>query len=325
MSHSLEAAFYADRAGYWTVDVLENVPLAKDTWRVRFAAPDMARRIVPGQFLMMRLPGCDDPLLGRPLALYDTAVSPSGEPIGLDVVYLMLGKMTSRLARFGPGQQLEVWGPLGNGFQHEPADHLIMVGGGIGQTPFMALAKESLGLRRYGDPPRELPPARRVTLCYGARRAEYLAGVEEFERLGVKVHISTDDGSAGHHGFVTDLLKRVLDEPDPVVARTDAVVVRSPDRATPPDRRSPESADSHGSTSSRRIVACGPVPMMKAVAAIASTAGVRCQVSLETPMACGIGICFSCVAKVRDANGDWDYRRTCVEGPIFPAERIVWE
>lgn len=294
MSHSLEAAFYADRAGYWTVEVLENVPLAKDTWRVRFHAPEMARRIVPGQFLMMRLPGCDDPLLGRPLALYDTAVSPSGEPIGLDVVYLMLGKMTSRLARFGPGQQLEVWGPLGNGFQHEPAEHLIMVGGGIGQTPFMALAKESLGLRRYGDPPREIPPATRVTLCYGARRREYLAGVEDFERLGVKVHISTDDGSAGHHGFVTELLKRVLDEP----ARGNA---------------------------ERRIVACGPVPMMKAVAAIASTAGVRCQVSLETPMACGIGICFSCVAKVRDANGDWDYRRTCVEGPIFSAERIVWD
>ncbi len=294
MSHSLEAAFYADRAGFWSAEVIENVPLAKDTWRVRFRAPEMARRIVPGQFLMMRLPGCDDPLLGRPLALYDTAVSPGEEPIGLDVVYLMLGKMTSRLARFGPGQKLEVWGPLGNGFQHEPAEHLIMVGGGIGQTPFMALAKEYLGLRRYGDPPREIPQAARVTLCYGARRAEYLAGVDEFKRLGVEVHISTDDGSAGHHGFVTDLLKRLLDEP---VSHADE----------------------------RRIVACGPVPMMKAVAAIASAAAVRCQVSLETPMACGIGICFSCVAKVRDSSGAWDYRRTCVEGPIFPAERIVWE
>jgi dihydroorotate dehydrogenase electron transfer subunit len=66
--------------------------------------------------------------------------------------------------------------------------------------------------------------------------------------------------------------------------------------------------------------------MMKAVAGIAATAAVPCQVSLETPMACGIGICFSCVAKVRDAlGGDWDYRRTCVEGPIFDAERIVWD
>ena len=102
-----------------------------------------------------------------------------------------------------------------------------------------------------------------------------------------------DDGSAGHHGFVTELLTRVLDE-----------TVRGNDE--------------------RRIVACGPVPMMKAVAAIASTAGVRCQVSLETPMACGIGICFSCVAKVRQPDGGWDWKRTCVEGPIFDAARIEW-
>jgi dihydroorotate dehydrogenase electron transfer subunit len=298
MTHALEASFYADRAGSWSVEILENVPLAKDTWRVRLAAPEMAQRIVPGQFLMMRLAGCDDPLLGRPLALYDTALSSSGEPIGLDVVYLMLGKMTSRLARAGDGQKLEIWGPLGNGFPTEPAEHLIMVGGGIGQTPFMALAQESLGRRRYGDPPRAAALAKRVTLCYGARRREYLAGVEDFQRLGVEVHISTDDGSAGQHGFVTELLHQVLDDGDAA------------------------EAPAH----SRRIVACGPMPMMKAVAGIAATAGVPCQVSLETPMACGIGICFSCVAKVRDPlGGDWDYRRTCVEGPVFDAERIVWD
>ena len=295
MSHSLEAAYYADRAGYYSAEIIDNVPLAKDTLRVRIRCPEMARRIVPGQFLMMRLSGCDDPLLGRPLALYDTVDSPAGEPIGIDVVYLMLGKMTSRLARYGAGQTLEIWGPLGNGFQPEPVEHLIMVGGGIGQTPFMALAKESLGLRHYGDPPRTTPRAKRVTLCYGARRREYLAGVEDFERLGVEVQISTDDGSAGHHGFVTDLLRRALDLPP-------------------------------SGSPSRRIIACGPMPMMKAVAGIAAVAEIPCQVSLETPMACGIGICFTCVAKVLDPlGGEWDYRRTCVEGPVFDAQRIVWD
>jgi dihydroorotate dehydrogenase electron transfer subunit len=306
MSHSLEAAFYADQAGYYSVEVLENVPLAKDTWRVRFQCPEMARRIVPGQFLMMRLAGCDDPLLGRPLALYDTAVSSSGEPFGIDVVYLMLGKMTSRLAQCGKGETLQVWGPLGNGFQHEPVEHLIMVGGGIGQTPFMAQAKEYLGERRYGDPPRVIPRAQRVTLCYGARRSEYLAGVEDFRRLGVEVHISTDDGSAGHHGFVTELLRQVLDTTEiapPAGGNANATI---------------------GGV--RRIVACGPVPMMKAVAQIARAAAVPCQVSLETPMACGIGICFTCVARVREPDGnEWDYRRTCVEGPVFDAERIEWD
>jgi dihydroorotate dehydrogenase electron transfer subunit len=325
MSHALDAAFYADRAGYYSAEVLENVPLAKDTLRLRIRCPEMARRILPGQFLMMRLSGCDDPLLGRPLALYDTVTSSAGEPIGVDVVYLMLGKMTSRLAGYGAGQKLEIWGPLGNGFPPEPVEHLIMVGGGIGQTPFMALAKEYLGHRRYGDPPRDLAKANRVTLCYGARRREYLAGVDDFERLGVEVQISTDDGSAGHHGFVTDLLRRALDVPrglSPFAAGTTAPAGTI---------REGWSAEQKGTVplspaAARQIVACGPMPMMKAVAGIAATAEIPCQVSLETPMACGIGICFSCVAKVRDPlGGEWDYRRTCVEGPVFDATRIVWD
>ena len=74
----------------------------------------------------------------------------------------------------------------------------------------------------------------------------------------------------------------------------------------------------------RRIVCCGPEKMMEAVAHIAQQANVPCQVSLETPMACGIGICFSCVAKVRQDDGTWDYRRTCVEGPVFDAQAIEW-
>ena len=72
------------------------------------------------------------------------------------------------------------------------------------------------------------------------------------------------------------------------------------------------------------MVCCGPEPMMAAVAALAARRQVACQVSLETPMACGIGICFSCVAKVRTAEGEWDYRRTCVEGPVFDAAQIEW-
>lgn len=291
MSNPLHAAYYADRACQTSVTVVENVQLARDTYRVRFECPALASRIVPGQFLMLKLAGCDDPLLGRPLALYDTVVA-GGEPIGIDVVYLVLGKMTRRLAFYRPGQQLDVWGPLGNGFAPPAAtdEHLVMVAGGIGQTPFMALAREALGLRCYGNPARTVPPGRRrVTLCYGARTAKYFAGVEEFRHLGIDVRLSTDDGSIGHHGLVTDLLRQTLDE-------------------------SPRA----------RVVCCGPERMMEAVAEIAGHAGVACQVSLETPMACGIGICFSCVAAVRDETGGWDYKRTCVEGPIFDAAKIVW-
>jgi dihydroorotate dehydrogenase electron transfer subunit len=278
--------------------VIENVRLARDTFRVRIAAPRIAASIVPGQFVMLRLAGYDDPLLGRPLALYDTVVAPdqAGSPFALDVVYLVQGKLTSRLARFQAGQQLELWGPLGNGFSPSNREHLIMVAGGIGQTPFLALAQEALRKRRYGiesRAPGNWP--RRVTLCYGARTAEYLAGVEDFRRLGVEVLISTDDGTAGHHGLVTDLLERVL--------------------GTAPD-----------SPNSFQIVTCGPEPMMAAVARLAAARSVPCEVSLETPMACGVGICFSCVTRVKDeaAPSGWDYRRTCVEGPVFDAARIEW-
>jgi dihydroorotate dehydrogenase electron transfer subunit len=270
------------------VTVEENVLLARDTYRIRFACPQIAGRILPGQFIMMRLAGLSDPLLGRPLALYDVVCDGAGVPVGLDIVYLTVGKMTRLLTELRPPARLEVWGPLGNGFPPTETEHLVMVAGGIGQTPFLALAREHLGLRAYGDPPRRVPQARKVTLCYGTRRGEYLAGVSDFAQLGVEVRLSTDDGSVGHRGLVTDLIRPAVE----------------------------------GSPHACRIACCGPEPMMAATARIARYLGLDCQVSLETPMACGLGICFSCVAKIRDAAGHWDYRRTCVEGPVFQAEDV---
>lgn len=338
MGSVLHAPYCADQAIQRTVTVLENVRLARDTYRVRFAFPELARRITPGQFLMLRLAGGADPLLGRPLALYDAVYDPLAEagmarsdatseaqattsdthrseaaelaagvmagqpttpgaecrpPNAVDVVYLVKGRLTSRLMHFLPGQALEVWGPLGNGFPPQETDHLVMVAGGIGQTPFLSLAAEHLGRRRYGEPARRVPRVSRVTFCYGARSAGYLAGVEDFERLGVEVKIATDDGSRGRRGFVTELLRETL-------------------------------VDAQSNGTQPRVVCCGPEAMMERAAAIAAEFRAPCQVSLETPMACGIGICFTCVAKVRDDAGGWDYKRTCVEGPIFDAERIEW-
>ncbi len=279
---------YADHAWHGPVTVEENVTLARDTYRIRLACPEIARRVLPGQFLMLRLPGESDPLLGRPLALYDVVAGPGGQPHSIDLVYLAVGKMTRLLTAVGVGATLEAWGPLGNGFPLTPTKHLLMLAGGIGQTPFLALARAYLGLQRYGDPPRQVVPAEQVSLCYGVRSGDLLAGVEEFRRLGVSVHLSTEDGSLGYRGLVTDLI---------------APVVRQ-------------------SAGACRIVCCGPERMMQAAAEIARQLGVPCQVSLESPMACGIGICFSCVKKIRDGSGHWDYRRTCVEGPVFEAADV---
>ncbi len=277
---------FADGCQFATVTVAANDRLARDTYRLRVTFPALARRIVPGQFVMVRLAGLNDPLLGRPLALYDTVLDESGQVTGVEVVYRVMGKATARLSQYLPGQSVELWGPLGNAFSPAATEHLIMVAGGIGHTPFMALAKEFLGVRTYGQ--RRVERANRVTLCYGERSAEYFAAVDAFRGTGLDVRLSSDDGSLGHHGRVTDLLRQVLDE--------------------------------NGNRG--RVVCCGPEVMMAAVARFAAERHVPCQVSLETPMACGLGICFSCVAKVLQPDGTYDYKRTCVEGPIFDAEKI---
>jgi dihydroorotate dehydrogenase electron transfer subunit len=287
----LHADFYADSATHARVPIIENVQLARDTYRIRFECPAIASRIVPGQFLMMRLAGLNDPLLGRPLALYDTVLNADGKPYAIDLVYLTLGKMTHRLAQCGSCEEIEIWGPLGNGFPPVATDHLIMVAGGIGQTPFKALGQEYLGTRRYGDPPRTVPKAKRVTMCYGVRTAGLAAGVPDFHAAGIEVLLSSDDGTLGHHGLVTDLLRQLLAEK---------------------------------ASENRLVTCCGPEPMMHAVSEVCKASQTRCLASLETPMACGIGICFSCVTRVRQPDGDWDWKRTCVEGPIFDADKIEW-
>lgn len=297
-SHPLAAAHYADQAVQRAAEIIENVPLARDTYRVRFAAPELASHIVPGQFVMIRLDDRGDPLLARPFALYDRWCDDRGRPQGIDVVYLVVGKMTACLADCQPGARLTVWGPLGNGFSTAGVDHLLMIAGGIGQTPFLALGRQFNGQTQYGQPPQKVTAAAKTTLCYGARSADFLAGVADFEAAGIRTRVCTDDGSAGHHGLVTDLLVEELDQH--------------------------EELDRHAASGSLRVACCGPEPMMEAVAEICGRRRVACEVSLETPMACGIGICFSCVAKVRQDDGEWDYKRTCVEGPVFDARAIAW-
>lgn len=260
--------------------------LARDTYLIRLHAPTVAEAIRPGQFLMLRLPGRSDPLLGRPFALYDTVLDPDGKPVGIDVVYLVVGKMTGVLSHVQPGEALDVWGPLGQPFPEPQTDgHVGLVAGGIGQTPFLAHIRELLGTRGYGGQSARRR-VRQVSLFYGVRTADLAAGVADFRAAGAAVHLASNDGSVGYHGFVTDLLARQ----DPLPGE---------------------------------IFGCGPEPMLHALADLAARLGVPCQVSLETPMACGVGICFSCVTKVKTADG-WDYKRVCVDGPVFDASSLVW-
>jgi dihydroorotate dehydrogenase electron transfer subunit len=263
--------------------VLENVSIAERTYRIRLQSPELAAAIRPGQFVMLRLPGTTDPLLARPFALYDVVLDPRGKPIGVDIVYLVVGKMTGCLAELRGGDRVAVWGPLGNGFPELNAEQVTFVAGGIGQTPFLAYARELLGTRGYGGLSAK-PRTKKVKLYYGVRTKGLAAGIDDFVAAGCEVQLATDDGTAGFHGFVTQLL--------------------ADDRPSGP------------------FVGCGPEPMLHALAKLTSEWGAKCYLSLETPMACGFGACFSCVTKVKTATG-WDYNRVCVDGPVFDAADLA--
>jgi dihydroorotate dehydrogenase electron transfer subunit len=276
--------------------IVDHRQVAEGMFRLRLACPDIAARAVPGQFVMVKLAGRDDPLLARPLAIYDTfSEQGSLSPAGFDLMYTVHGRFTRAIAGEPAGTPLAVWGPLGNGFSPPAVDHLVLVAGGIGQTALLALGKERLGVARYGSSERAVPLAKRVSFLWGARTAAAFGDVADFRQAGMDTHLATMDGTTGLHGTVVDLLNACLTS-EPATASRETVAV----------------------------ACCGPEAMMEAVSAWSEQRGIPCQVSLETPMACGIGICFTCVAAVRDPEGDWDYRRTCVEGPVFESRSLVW-
>jgi dihydroorotate dehydrogenase electron transfer subunit len=139
---------------------------------------------------------------------------------------------------------------------------------------------------------RERVASGRVRLFAGGRTKEDVLCVTEFERLGVETYVATDDGSLGASGFVTEVLERHLD-------------------------------DIGGKAN---LLACGPMPMLQAVAAIARKRGISCQVSLEAYMACGVGACLGCVMKGRHHTPETpDYRCVCKDGPVFDAVDLLWE
>ena len=270
--------------------------MAEATYRLRVAAPAIAERFRPGQFVMLRLHGVDSPLIGRALAIYDSGAGPDGRPETIDLIYLRKGALTVPLADAPVGTMVSLWGPLGNGFATRACGTLVLAVGGIGQTPMLVAGREAL---RRGW-------AKRVELVFGARRASLLAGLDDFRSAGFHVHACTDDGSLGQKALVPDVVAERLDQLNQQEHHTSAGDATEDTRAA------------------CRVITCGPEVMMEKVAQVCHDRGVDCQVSMETPMACGIGICFSCVAKVHQDDGSWDYKRTCVEGPIFDAEKICW-
>lgn len=247
---------------------------------LEFRCPEIASVAQPGQFLMLAASAGIEPLLRRPMAVYEI-LEREGVPVGFSVLVERTGKGTTLMSGMHAGDQVDVLGPLGSAFA-PPSDldtEAVLVMGGVGAAPFPLFAKV---LTRAGYMVRAL---------IGGRSREHLLCVDDFEAAAVPVTLATEDGSAGYHGLVTGPLAEYLEDCDHRVA----------------------------------VYSCGPTPMMRAVDGIAVARGVPHQVSLEAPMACGIGVCLSCVVPTVDETGGWRYRRICREGPVFDARTVLWE
>ena len=243
------------------------------------AAPGIAEQVRPGHFVALAVGGVESSmLLRRAFSVYGS--TDRGVYGGtVEFVFAVHGKGTEWLSRRRPGDQVDVVGPLGRPFKlpKEPVT-ATLVGGGYGTAPLFSLAE---ALRGRGC---------RVDFVVGAATEERLFGALEAKRISSSVAFTTDDGSYGEQGRVSDVLPDVL-------ART----------------------------ASDLVYACGPMPMLRAVADIAHAHGLPSQVAVEESMACGIGVCMTCVLPVRGEDGQTRMVRSCVEGPVFMGDALRWD
>ena len=221
---------------------------------------------IPGQFISI-YSNNGSKLLPRPISICEIDKNAGT----LRVVYRVVGEGTAEFSKFCAGDEVEVMGPLGNGFPLE-GEKTVVVGGGIGVPPMLELAKQLSGS---------------VTAVMGYRNDDMFL-TEEFTDVAAELIIATDDGSVGVHGTVVDAMK----END-----LDADV----------------------------IYACGPKPMLRGVVEYAAQRGIKCYVSMEERMACGVGACLGCVCQSteKDDHSHVNNKRVCKDGPVFLSTEVV--
>ncbi len=228
----------------------------------------------PGQFVMLGTPGSQ--LLRRPFSIHRMAAGGAGRT-EIAILYKIVGAGTEALSHLAAGSRVDLLGPLGQGFRvRDVYRHIFIAAGGIGVAPMLFLVED---LAQTGD-------LGRCQIFLGGRSREDLLCLEDFDRLGIEVHRTTDDGSDGDQCFLTHPLET-------------AALKRSPDV----------------------IYACGPMDMLSCVAGIAARLEIPCQVSIEAAMACGLGACLGCAVAARSQDG---YLHVCKDGPVFDADQLEW-
>ncbi len=275
------------------VAVVENRPLTGSHFLLSIHSPHQAQATRPGQFAMVRLLGRSDVLLRRPMSIYDLRPVAGGRQSGpgdspelVQLLYKIVGRGTRLMSELKPGDQIGLLAPLGHGFFEEE---------------YLSRAKEAdeilhvaggIGIAALLLPARELAQAGlRQRLFFGGRTRWDLVGVEDFKPYVSATVLATEDGSRGHRGYVTRPLEEYLKR-----------------------RRS------------RRflLMVCGPWAMLHASVELARKYGHPCLVSMENRMGCALGVCLGCCIRV-DGEGHGAYQRVCTEGPVFWAEKVIWE
>ena len=259
-----------------TVSIGFNSRIGKDTWLIGFRSAHLASHAKPGQFVMVHLGNTSkDPLLRRPFSIHRIQ-----DKDQLMLLYKVVGKGTLLLSGLKKDDSMSVIGPLGNGFTlSQPQEKILLIAGGMGVAPLFFLAQAFHKVQKQ-----------KITMFLGFGASEEAICINELKDLNVDLSLTTEDGTLGTAGLVTDLL--------------DAYARHKLD---------------HIST----IYACGPTPMLKKVARTATAANLRCYVSLEGHMACGLGVCMGCAVKSHN-NQKNPYYYVCKDGPVFSSEMIDW-
>jgi len=253
--------------------IISNKRLAAETFLMTLESPEICSKARPGQFVMLRVTSGIDPLLRRPFSICGTR----GNDLFL-IPYKVVGRGTALMSKAKKGEKLGVLGPLGSGFDLPKQEgKAVLVAGGIGIAPLIFLAQAM--------------DTGKTAFLTGYRSKNEILPLEPFGLDAMEPLISTDDGTAGHHGFVTELLENQL-----------AGLSEDPPL----------------------IFSCGPLNMLKHVARLALERNIPCQVSLETNMACGLGACQGCA--VRASSGETrTYFHVCQDGPVFDVEKLDWK
>ncbi len=242
--------------------------------RMTLSCPVDLHAARPGQFVMLGTPGGQ--LLRRPFSIH-RITNGGAEQTEIAILYKIVGAGTEALSHLAVGSPVDFLGPLGQGFRVRNTDRRIYIAaGGIGVAPMLFLVDH---LARNGGPGT-------CEIFLGGRSRGDLLCLADFDRLGVTVHRTTDDGSDGAQCFLTHPLEA-------------AALERPPDV----------------------IYACGPIDMLSCVAGIAARLAIPCQVSIESAMACGLGACLGCAVAARTHDG---YFHVCKDGPVFDADQLQW-